>query len=851
MSAELALLQRRLERERAARREAETILEQKALELYHANNELLRLNVGLEKVVEERTGALSTEQTRLRSLITNLDSGVLLEDENRKIVLVNQLFCQLFDIPAPPEALEGMDCSQSAEQTKHLFLDPPGFVARIDELLSKQEICSGESLHLVDGRVFSRTFIPVFSGTKYLGHLWKYQDVTAGHRATESLRHSEEKYRGIIENMELGLLEVDTNDVIVRAYPRFCAMVGYTEPELVGKSAIDIFLVPEFLPVLKKQSQERAKGIAGVYEVQIYKKGRVPIWVLISGAPILDTEDRVVGSLGIHYDITKQKDLQRDLEDARRSAEAAQEAEKQFLANMSHEIRTPLNAIIGMSHLLYDTQPSPEQREYLDILKNSAEMLRALISDVLDLSKIRAGHLEVQEKEFDLLGVVRSLVKSAQLRLEDSPVGITAHFDPTIKNLVIGDDLLLHQIMSNLLGNAEKFTERGKIVVSVQRMSEAAPIGNRTDGSAQTDRTLYEIAVSDTGIGIPPEKHALIFQSFRQVDGDIKRKFGGTGLGLAITRQIVEMQGGTIEVDSELGKGSTFRVRLPYRDTSKPIAEDDTTEPQQRLLHAKGKCVLVVEDNYMNRKYIGALLQKWGIAHTFAHNGKEGVELARQRPFDLVLMDIQMPEMDGYEACIAIRQTANPNIHTPIVALTASALLSQKDKAFAAGMDDYLSKPFKPVQLFEKIERFCGSPADNTGLEAATPSGTFQFHPRLHSPTLAELYGEDLEYAQEMFEVFLKNTRLEFDRLRPLLEKNQWADLARLAHKIKPTFAMIGLPDLEEQMQALETAAKTDPPDTQLLNSVLQTLELALPDAIAAIATDVEKLQNQHLKLKI
>lgn len=849
MSAELALLQRRFERERAARREAETILEQKALELYHANNELLRLNVGLEKVVEERTGALSTEQTRLRSLISNLDSGVLLEDENRKIVLVNQLFCQLFDIPAPPEALEGMDCSQSAEQTKHLFLDPTGFVARIDQLLSEREIYSGEVLYLADGRVFSRTFIPIFSGTKYLGHLWKYQDVTAGHRATEALRHSEEKYRGIIENMELGLLEVDPDDVIVRAYPRFCAMVGYTEPELVGKSAIDIFLVPEFLSVLKKQSQERAKGMAGVYEVQIYKKGRVPIWVLISGAPILDTEDRVVGSLGIHYDITKQKDLQRDLEEARRNAEAAQEAEKQFLANMSHEIRTPLNAIIGMSHLLYDTQPSPEQREYLDILKSSAEMLRTLISDVLDLSKIRAGHLEVQEKEFDLLGLVRSLVKSAQLRLEDSPVGITAHIDPTIKNLVIGDDLLLHQIMSNLLGNAEKFTERGKIVVSVQRISETVPPGNSTDASAQTDRALYEIAVSDTGIGIPPEKHALIFQSFRQVDGDIKRKFGGTGLGLAITRKIVEMQGGTIEVDGELGKGSTFRVRLPYRDTNKPIAEDDTTEPLQRLLHAKGKWVLVVEDNYMNRKYIGALLQKWGIAHTFAHNGREGVELARQRPFDLILMDIQMPEMDGYEACIAIRQTANPNSHTPIVALTASALLSQKDKAFAAGMDDYLSKPFKPAQLFEKIERFCGGSADSNGLAAATPSGTFQFHPRLHSPTLTELYGEDLEYAREMFEVFLKNTRLEFDRLRPMLEKAQWADLARLAHKIKPTFAMIGLPDLEEQMQALETAAKAEIPDNHLLDSVLQTLELALPEAIAAIASDVEKLKNQHLKL--
>ncbi len=836
MTPAIELLQRRIERERTARRQAEDILEQKALELYQANNKLISLNEGLEHQVAERTSALFTEQTRLHSLITNLDSGVLLEDEHRRIVLVNTLFCRLFGIPVTPKSLEGADCSQSAEQTKHLFADPEAFVSRIDELLMRREICSEEELHLADGRVFSRTFIPVFSGENYLGHLWKYRDVTTIHQAAESLRYSEEKYRGIIENMELGLMEVDNEGIILRAYPHFCEMVGYTEAELIGKPALDTFVVPEFLDVLNKQSEERSKGRAGVYEIQIYKKSKELIWVLISGAPILDADDKVTGSLGIHYDITYIKNLQRDLEAARLSAELAQEAEKQFLANMSHEIRTPLNAIIGMSHLLYDTQPTNEQREYLDILRNSAEMLRVLISDVLDLSKIRAGHLEVQEKEFDLVGLVRSLVKSAQLRLEERPVRVTSNIDTSIVNLVIGDDLLIHQILSNLIGNAEKFTERGKIGVSLNIVGDK-------------DNRKIEIKVSDTGIGIPPEKLDLVFQTFRQVDGDIKRKFGGTGLGLAITRQIVELQGGTITLESELGVGTIFTVLLPYQDAGKLAFTEEVPEILFNKLQTKGKNFLVVEDNHMNRKYIGALLRKWGMEHTFAHNGREGLELARIKQFDLIMMDIQMPEMDGYEATIAIRQSANLNTSTPIIALTASALLSQKDKAFHAGMNDYLSKPFKPGQLFEKISLYCGNIITEATAEHLTLDNDdlFQFHPRLDVEILNDLYGDDLDYARDMFETFLKNTMPEFERLRLMVQTNNVTELARLTHKLKPTFGMVGLPDIEDLLQIIETAAKAESPDISNIKVMFETLEAEINSAVSAVELDYEKLKSMNL----
>jgi PAS domain S-box-containing protein len=823
---ETEILQRRVEREQKARKLAEKILEEKAQELYLANNSLRVLNENLELKISERTADLTAEQMRLRALITNLDSGILLEDERRHIVLVNQLFCDLFHIPAPPPFLIGADCTNSAEQSKSLFADPEGFVQRINEILACRELVQNESLHLASGQIYQRTFIPLFDGQRYLGHLWKYNDISEAVRAGEELRRSEDKYRGIIENMELGLMEVDNHGRIVRPYPRFCQMVGYEPSELEGQDAVEILLPPEYVEVLEQQTEDRMEGKAGVYEIQLRKKDGNLIWALISGAPIVDLSGDIIGSIGIHYDITRQKLLQQELEEARKRAEAAQEAEKQFLANMSHEIRTPLNAIIGMAHLLADTNPTEEQTEYLGILKSSAEMLRILISDVLDLSKIRAGKMETQAKDFDLPDLIRSMVKSLQLRMEDKPIQVSVEIDPQITNMVTGDDLLLHQIMANLLGNAEKFTASGAIKVQVKMETEP-----------NVQPMWIKICVSDTGIGIPPEKHDLIFQSFRQVDGDTKRKFGGTGLGLAITKQLVDLQGGTIELDSDIGKGARFTVRLPYIDSGVRPVSDRLKESQQSL-HTHGKRILVVEDNFMNRKYIGTLLRKWNVEHEFAHNGLEAVEKADVWAYDLILMDIQMPEMDGYEATIAIRAQEGPNQNTPILALTASAMMSQKDKAYSAGMDDYLSKPFKPSQLFEKMAYYMGSGESSN---AAHIPETFTFDARLDRQMLYALYGDDLEYAYEMFSMFFQTAAVEFKDLRPKVEAENWTELSRLAHKLKPSFGMVGLCTLEKLMDRIETDAKGQPNKETLQEDLLQA-EQSFEEGSRIVQSDLHRI---------
>ena len=748
-------------------------------------------DISERKIAED---ALMTTQLRLTSLITNLHSGVLVENENRKVVLANKLLCKLLKIPLTPKELEGTDCKLSAIRSKHLFKNPDKFVRRIDELLAKKEMVIGEEVHMADGKILERDYVPIWDGRKYMGHLWQYRDITEEYHTEEKLRRSEEKYRGIIENMELGLMEVDTEETIVKVYDWFCGMTGYTQEEIIGKNAIEVFLPEEYTGELTDQNAERKKGRTGVYEVQMKRKDGSLIWVLISGAPIHDDKGGVVGSIGIHYDITDRKNMEHDLEKAKQVAEEAELAEKQFLARMSHEIRTPLNAIIGMSHLMEDTILTEEQKDYVDSLKSSSDILQKLISDILDLSKITAGGLEVHHRTFDLVGAIKSLQKTFKLKLTGSPVTITADIDDGIKTLMIGDDLLLNQILLNLLGNAVKFTEQGEIRLKVEQQKSVE------------EKVELKFTVSDTGIGISPDRIDAIFENFKQADNEIRFQFGGTGLGLAIAKQLVELQGGQIFVSSVEGQGTDFVFKIIYEDSGQLITEVSRKETEKIDLNIAN--VLVAEDNFMNRKYVAALFAKWGLKYEFAVNGRKAVEAASREKFDLILMDISMPEMNGYDATIQIRNTANPNQNTPIIALTASAMISKKDKAYEVGMSDYLAKPFRPKQLKSLIHKFNRKDDSSIDIDEAVEEEGFKHNEVLNTKHLEYLYKGDLDYASEMFEIFISYTMEEYKKLRPLLEEKEIEKLQHLAHKIKPNFSLVGLTEVEKLMLELEKNAE-------------------------------------------
>ncbi|MGK0364142.1 MAG: PAS domain S-box-containing protein, partial [Saprospiraceae bacterium] len=645
---------------------------------------------------------------------------------------------------------------------------------------------------------------------------------------TEELRHSEEKYRGIIEGMELGLLEVDLSHNIIRAYDWFCDMTGFTPNELEGQSAVKMLTKGELPKVMKSEDKKRERGQAGVYETMIYKKNGTPIWVLISGAPLYNLEGKIIGSVGIHYDITSRKKLEEDLKTSKKIAEDAQEAEKQFLARMSHEIRTPLNAIIGMVHLLYDTQPNPEQKDYLNTLRNSADILLRLISYILDISKIEAGEIVVNEKEFDLIGLLNSMQKTFGLKIEQG-VSITLKIDPLIQNMMIGDDLLLNQILLNLMGNALKFTDEGEVGIEVRQL-------NKTE-----DECLLEFRISDTGIGIGEEYLELIFENFKQAGQPVKISAAGTGLGLAICKQLVEMQGGSIRVESELGVGTTFIFTLSYADSGNEAIIETTELKLPNFNSRADETVLVVEDNYMNRKYLTTLLRKWNIKYDVAIDGGEGWEMAQEKAYSIILMDISMPVMDGHQTTIKIRNQRNKNKDTPIIALTASAILSQKNKAIEIGMNDFLPKPFQPNQLMVIIEKFLALKPERI-VEAKISESIFQFSPELDRDYLEIFYDGDLDYAADMFDTFLEYTITEFPNLRNAITGGETEEIRRTAHKFKPTFAMVGLTSLRDDLAKIEKLA-TENIDLDSIKRLQASVEKQLNHFIPILETDLRQME--------
>lgn len=510
-----------------------------------------------------------------------------------------------------------------------------------------------------------------------------------------------------------------------------------------------------------------------------------------------------------------------DLEKAKSIAEKAQKAEQQFLANMSHEIRTPLNAVIGMAHLLYDTDPTPQQIAYLDNLKSSAKLLHSLISDILDFTKIESGQIEIQSNLFSIADTIHDIQKTFELKLEESPVTISSTIDERIENLVIGDDLLFNQIFFNLIGNAEKFTEKGRIHIVVKMLSR------------YKDHITIQFKVEDTGIGIDPDKLNEIFEDFKQVANEKHRLDRSSGLGLAITRRLIELQGGNIEVDTKVGVGTTFSFVLTYGySDSKTLVDNNDLTINESLRFPDAK-LLVAEDNLMNRKYIKRVLNKWEIQFDFALNGKEALEKAMHSPYDLILMDLQMPLMDGIEATKQIRLLKNPNQSTPIIALTASAMTVQKNQAAEVGMNEFITKPFTPNDLMAVLVKYIkqyNHESDIAKLAVKTESPKIEienYHPHLDVTYLETIYGEDWEYAEDMFVTFRDNILPNFDKLMPLLHEENYNQFYQVAHKVKPSLLLVGMTKLNEKVQEIEVLAKTAPDKkrleimtTEVLNSV-------------------------------
>jgi signal transduction histidine kinase len=533
----------------------------------------------------------------------------------------------------------------------------------------------------------------VIAGAGVLTH-WHFAGLQ---RAQLQIARSKVTLDQALASMADGFLLCDAQDRVVAWNKRYVELFpwleGVIEPGVPFRRLTEAgaeVLVP------KGDAAERRAWIDTRMEIR--KKGRGMYELDWGNGMVMDAVERPTpdgGTVSVIRDITA---AERELARAKAAAEAANESKSRFLAAMSHEMRTPLNAVLGMNRLMLKTSLTEEQRRYALMIRSSGQALLELINDILDLSKIEAGRMELEIVDFSPSATVDNVMSLLSARAQGKGLTLELQVEPGLPLALRGDPTRLRQVLLNLVGNAVKFTERGGVQVSLRHRR------------LPDDKTELTIGVRDTGIGIAPEALPKLFERFVQADNSTARRYGGTGLGLAISAEIVGLMGGRIHVQSEPGVGSSFEVVLPLPagDPEKLTQFENTTVDSAPDKLASGLRVLVAEDNEVNQLLIQALLQDMGHRCDIVTNGRDAVQQVQAAPYDLVLMDIQMPEMDGEAATRAIRNLPGSAAHVPVIALTANAMLEDREAYLRSGMDDYVLKPVNPKQLQSAIARVMG-----------------------------------------------------------------------------------------------------------------------------------------------
>ncbi|OQX25887.1 MAG: hypothetical protein BWK80_13325 [Desulfobacteraceae bacterium IS3] len=616
-------------------------------------------------------------------------------------------------------------------------------------------------------------------------------------RAEHRLRESEEKYRAIYEEASEGIILHDRGGYILDANPHALKMFGYTPEELRGRHP-ELLVHPEDVNDSLAGFEEILGGNITRKEHRMVRKDGSIFTAEISGK--LVSENLIQGMV---RDVSARKRMEEELREAKHQAEEASRAKTEFLANMSHEIRTPMNAIIGLTDFVLQTDLNREQLEYLRRVKMSADHLLMIINDILDLSKIESGKLQLEAVDFDLKETLQAIMKTLNIQAEKKKLSLELYLCFEKSLFLKGDPVRISQIMINLVGNAVKFTEKGRITVRVEPFY---PEWKRPD----ENKIPLLFSVADTGIGIPYNKQEAVFESFCQLDSSGAKSYGGTGLGLAISRLLVHLMGGKLWVESDPGKGSVFYFSAffdagdPDKVCSQRERDVQKIQPAKRALK-----ILLAEDNELNVMVAKLPLERiMGHKVTVAANGREAIAILKQESFDLVLMDLEMPQMGGLEATRRIRhgEAGDSNSDIPIIAMTAHVLTEYREECKKAGMDNYIAKPVKLNEMKMILDNF--SPRVGKA-EAGSSSSTAASENDIFAKSeFLERIGGDEMLCKELLKIFIQTFPVHLKALKTALEQKDAGQVRFEAHTLKGMSANISANNLRNVFFEIETAGK-------------------------------------------